>query len=145
KSFSLLFIVFLVANAQNRGTVRARPGLTLTTTAFEDGGIIPAKYTRSVADPVSPKLGWTNVPRGTVSFSLILHDPDGAPAGKVEDVLHWIVFNIPSSARSLAEGVPNTAQLPDGTIQGKGSHGDVGFRGPGAAVSVPYHHYTFEL
>jgi hypothetical protein len=123
----------------------ASPGLTLMTTAFEDGAIIPARYTRAVENPVSPKLEWTNVPRNTVSFTLILHDPDMAASGLVEDTLHWIAFNIPGTAVGLPEAMPPTAKLPDGTIQGKGSHGDVGFRGPGAAAPGPFHHYTFEL
>ena len=34
------------------------PGLTLTTTAFEDGGIIPNKYTSADPKAVSPRLTW---------------------------------------------------------------------------------------
>jgi len=123
----------------------ARPGLTLTTTAFEDGGIIPNKYTQSDANPVSPKLEWTNVPAGVVSFALIMHDPDTAPGKKVEDILHWMAFNIPASAMGLPEGVPATANLPDGTVQAKSFRGAVGYMGPGAGAAGPYHHYTLEL
>src|SRR4051812_15060022 len=52
----------------------AVPGLTLTTTAFEDGGLIPARFTQLDANPISPKLDWTHVPAGAVSFALIVHD-----------------------------------------------------------------------
>ena len=121
------------------------PGFTLTTTSFEDGGIIPAKYTQSVANPISPALQWTNVPAGTVSFVLIMHDPDGAPGKKLEDVLHWMVFNIPGTARELPENMPPTPQLPDGSIQAKNTRGMVGYRGPGAGAAGPYHHYTVYL
>jgi Raf kinase inhibitor-like YbhB/YbcL family protein len=123
----------------------ARPGLTLTTNAFEDGGVIPNKYTQSDANPVSPKLEWTNVPSGVVSFALILHDPDTAPGKKVEDILHWMAFNIPASTTSLPEGIPATATLPDGMVQAKSFRGAVGYMGPGAPAAGPYHHYTFEL
>ena len=124
----------------------ARPGLTLTSTAFEDGGVIPNKYTQSVSSPVSPKLDWTNVPAGVVSFALIMHDPDTAPQKKVEDILHWMAFNIPASATGLPEGVPaTTASLPDGTVQAKSFRGAVGYMGPGAGAAGPYHHYTWEL
>ncbi len=53
----------------------AKPGLTLTTPAFDDGGIIPNKYTQAAESgaAVSPKLTWTNVPDGVVSFAIILH------------------------------------------------------------------------
>jgi Raf kinase inhibitor-like YbhB/YbcL family protein len=121
------------------------PGLTLTTTAFEDGSVIPLKYTQGVPNPISPRLQWTNVPANTISFVLILHDPDVAMHRQVEDVLHWMAFNIPGTAHELLEGVPPTPRLADGTIQAKNTPWDVGYRGPGAAAVGPYHHYTFEL
>jgi Raf kinase inhibitor-like YbhB/YbcL family protein len=123
----------------------AGPGLTLTTAAFADGGVIPARFTQAEPKPVSPRLEWTNVPPNTVSFVLIAHDPDVAPQKKTEDILHWLVFDIPGSALELPEGVPPDAKLPDGTIQGKNQGGVVGYRGPGAPAAGPYHHYTFEL
>ena len=123
----------------------ATPGLTLTSPAFEDGGVIPNKYTQAVESAVSPKLEWTHVPANTVTFALIFHDPDVAIQKKTEDVLHWMIFNIPGSAHELAEGVPANAQLADGTVQAKNRRGAVGYMGPGAPAAGPYHHYTFEL
>jgi Raf kinase inhibitor-like YbhB/YbcL family protein len=121
------------------------PSLTLTSTAFADGSKIPAKFTQDVPNPVSPKLEWTYVPAGTASFVLILHDPDVAIQRTTEDVLHWMVFNIPGSARELPEGVPANAQMSDGAIQAKNRRGTVGYMGPGAPAAGPDHHYTFEL
>jgi Raf kinase inhibitor-like YbhB/YbcL family protein len=122
------------------------PGMGLTSPDFQDGGIIPDKFTQN--DPnvtaVSPRLEWTNVPDGTQSFVLIMHDPDNALNKGTDDVLHWIMFNIPGTARSLAGGLPLDAQLPDGTIQAKGIR-NVGYMGPGNAAINPYHHYTLEL
>jgi len=123
----------------------AGPGFTLTTAAFPDGGVIPPQFTGADPKAVSPRLEWTNVPAGTVSFVLIFHDPDAAIQRRLEDVLHWMVINIPGTARELAENVPATAQLPDGTIQPKNMRGTVGYMGPGAGAQGPYHHYTFEL
>ena len=123
----------------------AKPGLTITTPAFADGGEIPKKFTQSDPSPVSPKLEWTNVPSGTVSFALIFHDPDVAIQKKVEDVLHWMAFNIPAEAHELPEGVSANAQLADGTVQAKNRRGAVGYMGPGAPAAGPHHHYTFEL
>jgi Raf kinase inhibitor-like YbhB/YbcL family protein len=131
--------------AQPPSTAPAGPGLTLTTAAFPDGGIIPNKYTQADPKPVSPRLEWSNVPANTVSFVLIVHDPDTAPQRKNVDILHWMVFNIPGAARELPEGVPATATLPDGTIQAKSFRGAVGYMGPGAGAAGPYHHYTWEL
>lgn len=123
----------------------AVPGLTLTSPAFEDGSVIPGKFTQSVTDFVSPKLQWTNVPPNTVSFVLIAHDPDVAIDKKTGDVLHWMAFNIPGTATGLPEGVPANAMMPDGTVQAKNRRGAVGYLGPGAPAVGPYHHYTFEL
>lgn len=120
------------------------PGMALTSPDFEDGGIIPDKFTQAVPMPVSPRLEWTNVPEGTQSFVLIMHDPDNALNRGTDDVLHWIMFNIPGTARSLAGGLPLDAKLPDGTIQAKGIR-NVGYMGPGNAAINPYHHYTLEL
>ena len=123
----------------------ARPGLTLTTTAFADGAEVPPKFTQSDPKPTSPRLQWTNVPDGTVSFVLHMHDPDTAPQRKIDDILHWLVINIPGTSRELPENVAADAKLPDGTIQLKNQAGVVGFRGPGAPPAGPHHHYTFEL
>jgi Raf kinase inhibitor-like YbhB/YbcL family protein len=131
------------APGQGRGP--QGPGLTLTTTAFEDGSVIPNKYTQADPNPVSPKLEWTNVPANTVSFVLLMHDPDVAIQRRVDDVLHWLVFNIPGTAKELPEGVAATATLPDGTVQVKNLRGAVGYMGPGAGAAGPMHHYTFEL
>ena len=140
-----------VASAQDKGKGGGKggprgPGLTLTTSAFADGAEIPAKYTQAAGpDAVSPKLEWTNVPANVVSFTLILHDPDVAIGRKMDDVLHWMVFNIPGTAKELMEGMPAKAMMDDGTIQAKNLRGGVGYMGPGAPAPGPHHHYTFEL
>jgi Raf kinase inhibitor-like YbhB/YbcL family protein len=134
--------------AQNKGASPkppAVPGLTLTTPDFTDGGIIPDKFTFAVQKFVSPKLEWSNVPQGTVSFALIFHDPDEALHKKIEDVLHWLVFNIPGTARELPANLAPDPTLPDGTIQAKSVRRTPGYMGPGADAPGPYHHYTFEL
>ncbi len=123
----------------------AGPGLALSSPAFEDGGIIPDKFTQQVSAPVSPKLEWKNVPANTVSFALIMRDPDTAPQKKVVDILHWLVINIPATARELPEGVAAEAKLSDGTIQAKNFRNAVGYLGPGAGAAGPHHHYTWEL
>jgi len=127
--------------------VPTKPGLTLTSPAFEDGGIIPNKYTQAspAGDAVSPKLEWSHVPDGTVSFALLVHDPDTTLNHTTAQVLHWMIFNIPGTARELAEGVPAVATLPDGAIQLLNTGKKIGYRGMGAPAVGPYHHYTFEL
>jgi len=121
------------------------PGLALSSPDFQDAGIIPDKFTQVAQNAPSPKLEWTNVPMGTQSFVLIFHDPDNALNKNPDDVLHWMVFNIPGTAHSLEGNQPATATLPDGTIQAKNLRGGVGYMGPGNQAINPYHHYTFEL
>jgi Raf kinase inhibitor-like YbhB/YbcL family protein len=119
-----------------------RPALTLTTTAFPDGGPIPAKHTQA-GDQISPALSWTNVPEGTQSFVLHMRDPDVARNKSTEDQVHWLVWNIPGTAKGMPEGVPKGEKLQDGSQQISAT-GPV-YRGPGAPATGPMHHYTLEL
>jgi Raf kinase inhibitor-like YbhB/YbcL family protein len=122
-----------------RGNIQV---MMLATTAWPDGGQIPVRYTQA-GDQVSPAFTWSNVPDGVASFVLIAHDVDTATGSGIDDMLHWMLWNIPPSARSLPEGVPPLSQLPDGTrqISATGPY----YRGPGAAAAGPAHHYVFEL
>jgi Raf kinase inhibitor-like YbhB/YbcL family protein len=116
--------------------------MTLASSAWPDGGPIPAKYTQAGAQ-VSPPLTWSAVPDGVMSFVLIMRDLDAVAGGGTDDLLHWMLWNIPGSARSLPEAVPGVSQLPDGTRQM--SISGPYYRGPGAPASGPPHHYVLEL
>lgn len=120
------------------------PGMALTSPDFQDGGVIPDKFTQAVPNAPSPVLNWTQVPAGTQAFALILHDPDPALNKGPEDVLHWMIINIPGTATGLPGGVP-AGNLPDGSIQIKNRGGNNAYMGPGNPAINPYHHYTFEL
>ncbi|UFH52756.1 YbhB/YbcL family Raf kinase inhibitor-like protein [Spirosoma sp. KNUC1025] len=88
-------------------------------------------------------MNWTNAPDGTQSFVLHMHDVDVARNKTTDDVLHWIVWNIPATATGLPEAVPAGAQLADGSYQMNILA--PAYRGPGAPASGPLHHYVFEL
>ena len=118
------------------------PVMTLTTPAWPDGGQIPAKYTQAGGES-SPPLNWSHVPAGVASFMVVAHDVDAATGNGTDDLLHWLVWNIPGTAAGLPERVPWGPQLPDGTRQ-IGATGP-NYRGPGAAAAGPPHHYVFEL
>ena len=130
---------------QGRGGGRgpATPPLIMTSTAWEDGGVIPDKFTQAAGPTApSPELKWSQVPMGTQSFVLLMHDPEPVlQKGSKMDITHWLVWNIPGTSTGLAEGVM-AGELPDGTRQV--SLRSNGYMGPGAPAG-PYHHYTFEL
>jgi Raf kinase inhibitor-like YbhB/YbcL family protein len=133
------------APAGQRGGGRGRGAvqvMTLTSNAWPDGGPIPAKYTQA-GEESSPPLAWSNVPEGTASFLLIVHDSDAAIGNGTDDILHWMLWNIPPEVTTLPESVPRGSQLADGTRQISATGPN--YRGPGAPAAGPAHHYTFEL
>src|SRR5215212_6504362 len=81
------------------------PPLIMTSSAWEDGGVIPDKYTQK-AGPTSPspELKWSQVPAGTQSFVLLMHDPEPVlNKGSKMDITHWLVWNIPGTSTGLPE------------------------------------------
>ena len=126
----------------------APAAMTLTTNAFADGTIIPVKYSQAApgaapGEGTSPALSWGNIPAGTKSLLLHMHDLDFVRNKTTDDQVHWLVWNIPANATGLPEGLPRGAKLPDGSYQISVT-GPV-YRGPGAAASGPLHHYMFEI
>jgi len=114
----------------------APSSLTLTSPAFAPQGLIPAKYTGEGQD-VSPPLAWTNAPAGTRAFVLFCHDPD-APvvSGSSYGFVHWVLYNIPGDATSLAEGA--AVWTP-----GLNDWGREGYGGPMPPAGHGPHHYYF--
>jgi len=109
--------------------------LTLKSTAFDQGGTIPNKYSCDGND-ISPQLSWDGAPTGTKSFALIMDDPD-APVGTWD---HWVLFNLPAETKGLDE---NVKSLPAGTINGKNSWGKTGWGGP--CPPDKEHRYFFKV
>jgi len=112
--------------------------IKITSPAFEDGGLIPAKYTCDGAD-ISPPLQWDAVPEGTKSIALICDDPD-APMGTF---VHWVIFGLPAETRELAENIPSDETLPSGAKQGTSDFGRVGYGGPCPPSGT--HRYFFKI
>lgn len=77
----------------------------------------------------SPAVTWSNAPGATKSFAVTMYDPD-APTGS--GWWHWIVYNIPASATSLAEGagVARSTTLPRGSLQARNDYGVHAYGGP---------------
>jgi Raf kinase inhibitor-like YbhB/YbcL family protein len=113
--------------------------LKMGSPAWMPGATIPTKFTGDGPD-VSPPLVFEGVPAETRSFALIEDDPD-APIGTW---VHWVIYDIPGTAKGLPEGVPSDATLADGSRQGKNSWKTTGHRGPSPPRGKP-HRYFFRL
>ena len=113
------------------------PPLRLWSTAFEDGGTIPVEHTCN-GDGRSPPLLWSELPSETRSVAIVCADPD-APGGRF---VHWVLYNLPTDATELSEGVPAKAELPSGTRQGVNDAGKLGWTGPCPPAGAP-HRYVF--
>src|SRR5215472_10979923 len=137
---------------QPAGGAPATPSaMTLTISGFADGSQIPVKFSQAApgvapGEGTSPAITWANVPAGTQSFVLNMHDMDVVRNKTSDDqvaIRHWVVWNIPASATGLPEGVPKGPQLVDGSYQISAT--GTMYRGPGAPANGPFHHYMFEL
>jgi len=136
------------------------PPMALSSAVFKNGGDIPPRHaqkpfragnfacTGSPAgiENLSPALSWLYVPPKAQSLVLIMLDrfDDSLPAGA--GFVHWIVYNIPPSAKGLPEGVPQGPTLADGSIQGINNYPapyDVGYGGP--CPGPERHLYVFTL
>lgn len=122
----------------------------LKSSAFEDGAEIPAKYTCD-GENASIPLTWSNLPEGTQSVALVMHDPD-APNGTV---YHWGVWAIPAEIGELAEGQATEAQVslidsdaPDSKVsvyQSTNMAEKLGYTGPCPPEGDDAHRYIFEV
>jgi len=114
--------------------------MNLTSSAFANGGEIPAKYTCEGQD-IAPPLAWSDVPANAKSLVLIVDDPD-APDPERPKVtwVHWVAYNIPLHVNSLPEG---TKQLPPGALDGVNDWNRMGYGGP--CPPIGRHRYFFKL
>jgi Raf kinase inhibitor-like YbhB/YbcL family protein len=106
---------------------------------FTHGAAIPPQFTCSGAD-ISPALEWSGAPADTNSFALIADDPD-APVGTW---VHWVLYNLPANAHSLAQNFPKSEKGPDGSAQGRNDFGKIGYGGP-CPPPGKAHRYFFKL
>ncbi len=108
----------------------------LSSPAFRDGDFIPKLHTCEGGD-LSPALEWSGAPAGTQSFALIMDDPD-APAGVWN---HWLLWDIPASVHTLAQGFK-----PGQTgVSGTNDFGRPGYGGPCPPRGHGPHRYFFRL
>ncbi len=114
--------------------------MKLSSPTFEEGSVIPAKYTCD-GQNINPPLQISDVPANTKSLVLLMDDPDIPETVRksfsTEVWDHWVVFNIPPDTKQIVEG-----ETPSGRL-GKNTKGDLGFGGP--CPPDREHRYFFKL
>jgi Raf kinase inhibitor-like YbhB/YbcL family protein len=105
--------------------------MRLSSPAFADGEIIPARHTCDGPD-LSPPLAIEDIPEGTTALALIMEDPD-APRGTWD---HWVAYDIPV-AGTVPEGVPSLGTPGHNTAR------RTGYSGPCPPSGV--HRYFFRV
>lgn len=147
-----VLLVGHAADAQERGGAPGRGGggrgrggvrpMTILAPSLQDGALMPQKHLQSGAE-LSPALSWSGGPDSAASYVLIFHDITAPTGNGTDDVLHWMVWNVPGKSTQLPEGVTHGPQLTDGTrqISVSGPY----YRGPASPSTGPAHHYVLEL
>ena len=154
-SLIFIFMLFFFFSCQNKnssnsqndlnsnrekktGQERVNTDMKIFSSSFNDGDMIPSKYTCD-GDNISPPLSWTGVPNEAKSLTLIVDDPD-APSGVW---VHWVIYKIPPAVLELKENVSKNKVLDNGSIQGKNDFNDIGYGGP--CPPGGKHRYFFKL
>lgn len=106
--------------------------MKIMSSAFQEGGNIPSKFSCDGAD-TNPPLQISDVPSGAKSIVLIVDDSD-APGGLFT---HWTAWNISPQTSTIAEGSP-----PKG-VQGTNDFGKSGYGGPCPPSGA--HRYYFKI
>jgi Raf kinase inhibitor-like YbhB/YbcL family protein len=105
--------------------------MSLTSSAFADGGTIPTEFT-CAGSGRRPDLRWTAPPPGTKELALLVFDPDAGATGFV----HYLVWGIDPSLRAATGN-----RYPGGSpgMNGRGNEGWV----PPCPPSGGPHRYQF--
>lgn len=138
---SLVFLCFLKGTTDGVSAIAsggANLAITITSSVFTNGGMIPRDYTCDGKN-LSPPLAWADVPEGTKSLAIICDDPD-APVGTW---VHWVMYNIPATINKLPQSVPPAKVLENGAKHGINDFRKFGYGGPCPPGGT--HRYYFKL
>lgn len=116
--------------------------MEITSTTFNDKGMIPMKYVMPGAGGknVSLPLYWSEVPSGTKSLALSIVDPHPV----ANNWVHWLVINMPPETKGLDEGASRNS-MPAGAVELKNSFGETGYGGPQPPKGSGDHPYVVTL
>jgi Raf kinase inhibitor-like YbhB/YbcL family protein len=136
--------------APSGGDENALAEIAVASSAFEEGGTIPTKFTCD-GENLSVPLTWSSLPQGAESVAVVMHDPD-APKGTF---YHWGIWAIPAEINEVAAGLAKEPQIslpspdkPETTIsvfQAKNQTGEFGYAGPCPPKGDDAHRYIFQV
>ena len=129
----LLTIFFVEAGKSENQKSKGGKGMKITSSAFQEGAEIPAKYSRQGGN-ANPPLHIEGVPQNAKSLVLIVDDPD-APVGLFT---HWLLWNIDPKTAEIAE-----KSTPKGAVQGTNDYPTLGYGGPQPPSGT--HRYYFKI
>jgi len=129
----LLAVAFVKTAASKSEEPKIRKGMKITSSAFREGGDIPAKYSRGEGN-INPPLHIEETPNEAKSLVLIMDDPD-APVGLFT---HWLVWNIDPKTTDVLEH-----STPKGAVEGTNDYPNQGYGGPQPPSGV--HRYYFKF
>lgn len=128
-------------------------GLVLRSSAFTDGGPLPAQYVctarTGLPSDTNPPLEWSGVPSATAQFVLLMSTVANDAGGTVTKY-NWVLYDIPAAARAIAERntvitTGNTGVTQVG-IAGLTSDGpQLAYSPPCSAAGSGRRSYTFTL
>jgi Raf kinase inhibitor-like YbhB/YbcL family protein len=113
--------------------------MQLSSSAFSNGGTIPARFTCDGED-LSPPFQWSEPPTETRSFVFLCDDPD-APSGTFH---HWALYDIPATLTGLAQGFDRNCEK-EGLKRAINDFNRLGYGGPCPPHRHGPHHYQFRL
>jgi Raf kinase inhibitor-like YbhB/YbcL family protein len=105
---------------------------SLTSSSFSDGGVIPKVHAckNKGGSDQSPALSWSNPPKNTASYALIVDDESSPGCGTgVNACRHWAVYNIPLTTTSFAVD-ENITAINNKVTEGTNWKGKIDYAGP---------------
>jgi Raf kinase inhibitor-like YbhB/YbcL family protein len=113
--------------------------LRIVSPAFPNNERIPERYSKEGGN-VSPPIQWTDAPRNTRSFAVVVEDPD-APKGIFR---HWAVYNVPPAYQGLDEN-SGSGSAGSPLEMAVNDFGNRSYDGPQPPRGHGVHHYHFRL
>lgn len=163
KLFSILTLIIALTftfSFLETDSFAASKKFTLTSSAFKNNGSIPVKYANTGikgGKNISIPLSWSNAPKGTKSFAIIVYDLNKVASNWV----HWAVINIPSNVSKISESascsnsttivrdgislIIKNASMPKNSLELNNTFGFKGYGGPEPPSGTGVHKYRIVI